>query len=186
MGEESGAKRSITTKRGDGGETDLLFGQRVAKDHPRLAAVGAVDEMMAALGLVRQHAKNANTSALAERVQRDLIGLMGVLSTAAEDYPRYLRSGFATVEEHHVSQLTRAAEEIEAIVPPVSDWVLPGAVPSLAAAHLEVARTICRRAERCVAALRGDAAAATPHALTYLNRLADLLWLLARLEERSA
>jgi len=174
---------SITTKRGDSGETDLLYGRRIAKTHPRMEALGAVDELTAALGLARLSSRDPNGLSLIGSVQQELVSLMGLLACHADDYARYLKDGFATLEQTHVTRLTAAAGEIEAALPPPTDWVLPGSRGSWASAHLDVARSICRRAERCVAGLGGADAPPTPHLVPYLNRLSDLLWLMARREE---
>ncbi len=172
---------SITTKRGDTGTTDLLYGKRVPKTHPRMEALGAVDELTSALGLARLQAHEAITLSILPRVQRELIAVMGLVAVSAEDYARYLKDGFANLGESQLEQLTNEAADLEQSLPPLTDWVLPGSKGSPAGAHLEMARAICRRSERAVLSL-GDACP-NPILPAYLNRLSDLLWLLARKEE---
>ena len=174
---------SITTKRGDGGETDLLYGKRVPKTHPRMVALGAVDELTASLGLVRIHAQKERTKSILPRVQMELIGLMGLMAVARADYPRDEKDGCSNLTSVHLDTLTEEAKNIESHLPPVTDWILPGSKGCAASAYLDHARTICRNAERAVLALDGENASPNPHLPAYLNRLSDLLWLLARLEE---
>lgn len=175
---------SIVTKRGDDGETDLLFGKRIGKTDPRVEAIGAVDELNAALGLVRVVGDRAELHGLIDRLQMKLIGLMGELAVDPEDAEAYLASGLARIREDDVTDLEATASGIEAEVPPPSDWVRPGAAENLAAAHLDVARTVCRRAERRVLEL--GAAVPNPQVPLFLNRASDVLWLLARREEQGA
>ena len=172
---------SITTKRGDTGTTDLLYGKRVPKTHPRMEALGAVDELTSALGLARLQAREAITLSVLPRVQRELIAVMGLVAVSAEDYPRYVKDGFANLGESQLEQLTNEAADLEQSLPPLTDWVVPGSKGSSAGAHLEMARSICRRAERAVLSL--DDSCPNPILPAYLNRLSDLLWLLARKEE---
>lgn len=171
---------SITTKRGDTGTTDLLYGRRVPKTHPSMEALGAVDELTSVLGLVRLQAQEEIFQEILPRVQRELIAVMGLVAVNAEDYPRYVKDGFSNLGESQLEQLTMEAAEIEKTLPPLKDWVVPGSKGSLAAAHLDHARAICRRAERAVLAL---GACPNPLLPAYLNRLSDLLWLLARKAE---
>lgn len=172
---------SITTKRGDSGTTDLLYGKRVPKTHPRMEALGAVDELTCALGMARQQTRCDLTLAILPRVQRELIAVMGLVAVSAEDYARYVRDGFANLGESQLEQLTSEAAELEQSLPPIRDWVIPGNGNSTAAAWLDMARAICRRAERSILGL----ADSCPNQIlpAYMNRLSDLLWLLARKEE---
>ena len=176
---------SITTKKGDSGKTDLLFGSRVAKAHPRLHAVGEVDELNAALGLVRVHAENEMIREIAARAQQDLVALMGLLSAGPENAARYTAQGFQGLEANAVERLTVESATLEAGFPDgFHGWSMPGDKGGAGAAWLELARCICRRAERVVAALPDEDQPTNQSVLPWLNRLSDLLWLAARVEER--
>jgi cob(I)alamin adenosyltransferase len=177
--------QSITTKRGDAGETDLLFGGRVGKSHPRLHAVGEVDELNAALGLVRVQVRNAGLRAIAARAQQDLVALMGILSAGPEHAERYETQGFKGLGPESVERLTLEAKALETEFPDgFHGWSMPGDKGGAGAAWLEMARCICRRAERAVIALPPEDAPLNPHVVPWLNRLSDLLWLAARVEEK--
>lgn len=177
---------SITTKRGDAGSTDLLFGGRVGKSHPRLHAVGEVDELNAALGLVRVHVENPVVRAMAARAQHDLVALMGLLSAGPENAARYAAQGFQGLETAAVDRLTAESAQLEAEFPEgFKGWSMPGDKGGAGAAWLELARCICRRAERAAAALPPEDQPGNPHVIPWLNRLSDLLWLAARVEEKS-
>lgn len=172
---------SIVTKRGDDGETDLLFGRRISKSEDRVEAIGAVDELNAALGVVRVLGARQQLHELIDAMQMKLIGVMGELAVDPADAEAYERSGLAGVSEDDVAGLEALVAEIESEVPPPSGWVRPGAAENRVAAYLDVARTVCRRAERRVLAL-GDGVPNRQVTL-YLNRTSDALWLLARREE---
>ena len=175
---------SIATKRGDDGTTDLLFGRRVAKSHPRVAACGAVDELSASLGLARVFVRESRTRKALPGIQHHLIGLMGELATHADDYEKYVEQGFAGVTGEMVDDLTKLVESFENEGElRFSGWAIPGESGLPGAAHLEMSRTICRRAEHCVALLRELEPLPNPEIGRYLNRLADVLWLMARAEE---
>jgi cob(I)alamin adenosyltransferase len=160
----------ITTRGGDGGETSLGDGARVRKDAPRIEAIGAVDEANAAIGALRLHTEGEEDAALA-RVQNGLFDLGADLCVPGEGGDR-LRLGAA-----HVSALDGATAAINAGLPPLTSFVLPGGTPGAAAAHL--ARTAVRRAERAAVRLAA-VEAVNPEALRYLNRLSDLLFVLSR------
>jgi cob(I)alamin adenosyltransferase len=178
---------SISTRRGDLGDTDLLFGTRVKKNHPRIHALGDVDELNSALGFVRVSAQHPETLQLAETVQLQLINLMGELATPPGKEQRYDTS-------HHEHLLTEAAvAHLDSLVEKIEHegnfvfkgWVLPGGKGIPAGAACDHARTICRRAERSIIALEGtDLEIPNTQVVRYLNRLSDVLWLLARWEER--
>lgn len=169
---------SIITRTGDDGTTGLMYNRRVPKHHPRVEAYGCVDELNAALGLARAHAAAEPWDARLLELQRDLVRLMGELATAVEDLPRYAADGFAPVTAEMTAKLDRQAAALEARLKPPRGWAMPGANPLSAA--LDLARTVCRRAERRVCQLEQDGQLRNPEILRYLNRLADLLWLLAR------
>ena len=169
---------SIVTKTGDQGETSLMYGRRVPKNDPRVEAYGCVDELTAALGLARANSSYKFVTEQIFAVQRDLINVMGELSTLPEDRQRYVKDGFQVVDAKMVDRIHGVIVDLErdkSLYP--KDWVIPGA--NSAAAALDLARTICRRAERHVATLKDP----NPEILRYLNRLSDLCWILARLAE---
>lgn len=170
---------SITTQRGDAGLTELMFGRSVPKTHPSVAAYGEVDELNSALGLARALGTRGEvTSAIAAR-QDELIGLMGELATAPEDRERYAAAGYARLTPETADALTSATAALEASLNTrFTGWVIPGADTTPCGAALDLARTVCRRAERAVLA----AGEPNPHLIRYLNRLSDFLWLLARQE----
>ena len=169
---------SIVTKTGDAGTTGLMYNRRVSKCHPRVEAYGAVDELNAALGLARAAAKEAFVREQLERIQRDLVVLMGEMATAVEDLPRYVKDGYSLVSAEMTAKLESVVKEIEAQKLRYRDWVMPGA--SVGSAALDMARTTCRRAERGVCSLHEAGQLQNPEIIIYLNRLSDLLWLLAR------
>lgn len=169
---------SIVTKTGDGGTTALMYGRRVPKNHPRVEAYGAVDELNAALGLARATAGEDFVGENLLAIQQGLVVLMGELAVAPEDLSRYVRDGFSVVAPEMVAKLDALVREIEGQEVSVKGWATPGA--TLNSAALDVARTVCRRAERRVYALKETGELKNPEAIIYLNRLSDLLWLMAR------
>ena len=173
---------SIVTKTGDSGMTSLMYGRRVPKNHPRVEAVGAVDELNAALGTARATATDAFISENILSTQKNLVTLMGELDVLPEDLPRYAKDGFGLVTPDMTAQLEKLVAEIERQNVSFKGWATPGATQNAAA--LDVARTICRRAERRVCELNENGQIKNPEIIIYLNRLADLLWLFARWAER--
>jgi len=171
----------IYTRRGDRGETDLFAGGRVRKDHPRVAAFGAVDEASSALGLAGALSAHADVQSLCRDVQARLFDLGAYL--AAPDERGRAKAGIAAPLDDDVEALEAAIDRFESELAPLTRFVLPGGSPAAAAFH--VARTVCRRAERSCVVLDGEGALA-PTALGYLNRLSDLLFVLARVENRRA
>jgi cob(I)alamin adenosyltransferase len=169
---------SIVTKSGDQGTTGLMYNRRVSKCHPRVEACGTVDELNAAIGLARAGAEEEFVRESLAGIQQDLVRLMGELATAVEDLPRYVRDGHAPVASSMTSRLESLVTKIEAAKVSPGDWATPGA--NMASAALDVARTVCRRAERCACALHDAGQLQNPEILVYLNRLSDLLWLFAR------
>jgi cob(I)alamin adenosyltransferase len=170
----------IYTRRGDAGETDLLGG-RVGKDDLRVEAYGAVDELNAALGAALAASSQVDVGELGQRLQSELFDLGSQL--AAVDPEKHRQAGLPEVGDAEVEQLEARIDAFQQELAPLERFVLPGGTPAAAAFH--VARTVCRRAERRSVAL-GRAAAVDPAALRYLNRLSDLLFTLARLENRRA
>jgi cob(I)alamin adenosyltransferase len=169
---------SIVTKTGDKGTTALMYGRRVSKCHPRVEAYGCVDELNAALGLARSTTEHDFVRDNLLLVQRNLVILMGELATAVEDLPRYVKDGYTLVTSQMTHKLDALVKEIETEKVSFKGWATPGANPS--SATLDVARTVCRRAERRVCALQEADQLQNAEIVIYLNRLADLLWLFAR------
>ena len=174
---------SIVTKTGDKGTTGLMYGRRVPKSHPRVEAYGAVDELNAALGFVRATSQDHLVRGTVLTVQKDLVLLMGELATAVEDLPRYKADGYSLLTSAMIAELDAAAKAIEARNLQFSGWATPGA--NLSGAALDMARTICRRAERRVCALQESQQLQNAEIIVYLNRLSDVLWLMARQAEAS-
>lgn len=175
---------SIVTKTGDGGTTALMYGRRVPKNHPRVEAYGVVDELNAALGLARATAKENFIGENLLAIQKDLVGVMGELAVLPEDMPRYVKDAYPVVTTRMTAKLETFVREIEAQNISFKGWAMPGATTNSAA--LDMARTICRRAERRVCVLPAAGEPLNPEILTYLNRLSDLLWLFARWAETRA
>jgi cob(I)alamin adenosyltransferase len=169
---------SIVTKTGDAGTTALMYGRRVPKSHPRVEACGAVDELNAALGLARATATENFAGENLLAIQKDLIALMGEIGVLPEDLPRYVKDGFSPVTPGMTAKLETLVMEIEAQNVSFKGWATPGATQSSTA--LDVARTVCRRAERRVCALQAAGELKNGEIIVYLNRLSDLLWLFAR------
>jgi len=171
-----GNRVKIYTRTGDGGETGLFGGGRVPKDHRRVAAYGAVDELNAAIGLARALDPADLDAALLESVQRDLFAIGEQL---ARPHPAKVAKalGKAELGDARVAALERAIDADEAELTPLERFILPGGTPKSAALHL--ARTVCRRAERSVVTLAREEQVPAV-VLVYLNRLSDLLFVLAR------
>jgi cob(I)alamin adenosyltransferase len=169
---------SIVTKTGDSGATALMYGRRVPKNHPRVEAFGAVDELNAALGMARATAEDAFVSDNLLAIQKNLVTLMGELGVLPEDLPRYTKDGFVLVTADLTAQLEKLVREIETQNVNFKGWATPGATRNSAA--LDMARTICRRAERRVCDLNETGQLTNPEIIIFLNRLGDLLWLFAR------
>jgi cob(I)alamin adenosyltransferase len=169
---------SIVTKHGDDGTTGLMYNRRVPKNHPRVEAYGAVDELNAALGLARASAQHPFVRDRVLEIQRQLVTLMGELATRPEDLLRYAKDGYALVTAAMTSKLDGVVQEIEAQKISFKGWSTPGENPS--SATLDVARTVCRRAERRVCALQESQQLQNNEIIIFLNRLSDTLWLMAR------
>jgi cob(I)alamin adenosyltransferase len=182
---------AVATGKGDDGTTGLLFGgpRRIAKDDPRTEAYGTIDEAVAALGLARaeldQSAEGTVARELADlilRLQRELFVVGAELATEPPDRDR-LEDGISRVSEAMLDELEATLSGIEARVTMPREFVVPG--ETRASAALELARAILRRAERRAVALNRDGSPGGKWLLPYVNRLADLVWVLARLAEQS-
>ena len=174
---------SIATKTGDQGSTSLLYGKRVSKTDARIACNGAVDELNAALGLARASLKGSQGDPFITgrlmAIQKELIVLMGEIAVATEDRERHRNSSYGVVTPEKVDALSALVEDLETNHRiEFHRWATPG--DSMGSATLEVARTICRRAERLVVGLRENDETLSVEIVRYLNRLSDLLWLWAR------
>jgi cob(I)alamin adenosyltransferase len=169
----------IYTKTGDAGETGLFGGGRTPKDSPRVTAYGEVDELNAALGLARALAPEQFADTMLQSIQRDLFTIGAELATPDPDnlHKALARSGGSAIGDAAIATLEDAIDGHESRLEPLKHFILPGGTPKAAALHL--ARTVCRRAERAVvAAARHERI--SPAILRYLNRLSDLLFVLAR------
>jgi cob(I)alamin adenosyltransferase len=170
----------IYTKRGDSGQTDLFGGGRVAKDHLRVEAYGSVDELNAVLGLCAATTPHEDLRAALHAIQARLFDLGSHLASTAPEHGRNPIEGPAGDD---IEQLEAHIDSLEAELAPLKRFVLPGGTPASAAFHM--ARTVCRRAERRAVALHHEEPLAEV-ALRYLNRLSDLLFVMARVDNRRA
>jgi len=161
----------IVTRGGDKGETSLADGTRLAKDDARIALIGDVDELNSWLGVVIANGADGVLKETLSHAQHDLFDLGGALS-----FP-----GAPMLSEAYVARLDAAAAQLNEMLPPLKEFILPGGAKEIAFCH--VARTVCRRAERAMAAFHRSAPEAA-HALQYLNRLSDILFIAARVEAR--
>ncbi len=167
-------------KRGDEGETSLLYGGRVLKSNPRCEAYGTIDEAVAALGLARNLVKQEKVKTTILGIQKELFTVGAELATEVESYDKLL-SHFQPVTEEMAEELEKLIDEVEAEVEMPAAFIIPGSCPGSAA--LDLARTIVRRAERRALSLKEEGKVTNPALFQYLNRLADLLFVLARYEE---
>ncbi len=165
----------IYTRTGDAGGTALFGGTRVSKADPRVAAYGEVDELNACLGVVRAQGDfAADVAELVERIQKDLFAIGARLADPAEKIAERVTK--VAVTDADVRRLEEWIDRFESELPPLRRFILPGGSPAGALLHLS--RTVCRRAERSIVALGADHVDA--HLLAYVNRLSDLLFVLAR------
>lgn len=171
----------ITTRKGDRGETSLLFGGRVPKSHPRTEAYGSVDEAVSALGLARALCRTERVRAIVYAVQKDLFVVGAELATDLA-YADRLKDEYTRVTPAMVERLDEWERSFDAELEIPRQFVIPG--DTVAAAALDVARTLVRRAERRAVELRLAGELQNEALLSYLNRLSDLCFILARYEER--
>jgi cob(I)alamin adenosyltransferase len=164
----------IYTKTGDAGDTSLFDGTRVRKTDPRVAAYGEVDELHAVVGLAAAHGVDRELGDMLLALQRDLFALGARLADPSHKIaPRVSK---VVIDEASIARLEGWIDALEGTLPPLRHFILAGGSPAGAALH--VARTVCRRAERAVLSLGGDAVDAI--VVIYLNRLSDLLFVMAR------
>ncbi|MBA3854823.1 MAG: ATP:cob(I)alamin adenosyltransferase [Gemmatimonas sp.] len=172
----------IYTKTGDDGDTGLFGGGRVPKDHPRVTAYGEVDELNAVIGQARSVEMMPRIDEVLAPVQRDLFALGAMLATPDLDKMREQLEK-ARISDARIAQLEQAIDDGESELEPLKAFILPGGTAKAAALH--VARTVCRRAERAVIHLQRDTE--VPQiVIVYLNRLSDLLFVLARVANKRA
>ncbi len=164
----------IYTKTGDAGDTSLFDGTRVSKIHPRVVAYGEVDELQACLGVARAAKLPADLDAMCVSLQRDLFALGARLADPSHKIAKRVEK--IVIDEASVARLEGWIDRLDTEIPPLRHFILSDGVPAGAALHL--ARTVCRRAERAVLLLGGDAV--EPIVVVYLNRLSDLLFTIAR------
>jgi cob(I)alamin adenosyltransferase len=171
---------SVTTRRGDDGMTDLMFGHRVPKTHQRVAALGDLDELNSALGLARAAGLGPDAESAVAAIQQQLVALMGQIACLAEDAARYRDAGLRTLDSADIGALENLTSQLETAGLNPGDWATPGEGGSLAGAALDQARAISRRAERTAWAIHRDDGPLPEFVLLFLNRLSDALWLMAR------
>ena len=165
---------SIATQTGDAGETSLVGGRRISKGNLRVEAYGTVDELIAQIGLARALCAHEEAASIAKEVQRDLFAVAEVLASD-DDPPRGMDAA-------RVGGLTSHVHRIETQEGMLIDWAIAGG--DVGGAAFEVARTVCRRAERLIVRLADGGERIDPSVIVYLNRLSDVLWLIGRLVER--
>ncbi len=172
----------IYTRTGDEGDTGLFGGGRVGKDHPRVEAYGDIDELNACIGLARSAESMPRVDEVLAPIQRDLFAIGALLATPdlAKMHEQLAK---ARLTDERIAQLEQCIDDGEAELEPLRAFIMPGGTPKSAALH--VARTVCRRAERAIVRLQREVE--VPQVvIIYLNRLSDLLFVLARVANRRA
>ncbi len=164
---------SISTERGDGGQTSLPGGLRVSKADPRVDAYGAIDELISQLGFARSICRNEQIAEFTKSIQRELFQVGSAIATPAES-----RKPQPQIPDEMIDRLAAEVHRVEQMEGLLSDWSLPGA--DVTSAAYDVARTTCRRAERLTVRLTVNGNPLQANVLRYLNRLSDLLWLFGR------
>jgi cob(I)alamin adenosyltransferase len=167
---------SIATKRGDTGQTSLPGGVRVPKNNLRVECYGTVDELISTLGFARSITQDPEIKEFAKSIQRELFRVGSAIGTHPDS-----KKPAPEITEAMVDALTARVHAMEAEPGVLNDWSIPGELPDSAA--FDVARTVCRRAERLAVGLRDAGGHSNPHILSYLNRLSDVLWLMGRVLE---
>ena len=168
----------VYTRSGDDGTTGLGGGERVPKDSRRIAAFGTVDELNSQLGVARSSGLDPKLDSALATIQNELFHLGSDLCVLEEDKARL---PVPKIEARHVEALEKLIDGLSAEIPPLENFLLPGGTPGASALH--VARTVCRRAEREGVALSREEAVG-PFVVSYLNRLSDALFVMARYENR--
>jgi len=164
---------SIATERGDFGETSLPGGVRVSKSDLRVEVYGTIDELISSIGLARSLCPNVEVQDFSKSVQRELFKVGSALAGRTDKNTTEI-----AIEDEMVGRLTAEVHRIESLEGLLADWVLPGADPASAA--FDVARTVCRRAERLAVRVVESGVEVDGNVVRYLNRLSDLLWLFGR------
>jgi cob(I)alamin adenosyltransferase len=170
---------SIATTRGDGGQTGLAGGVRVSKSNDRVEAYGTIDELISTLGFARSICADEELRTLTKAIQKELFKVGSAIATPPEGAKKP-----PEITDAMVDALTEQVHRIEAVEGILADWSIPG--ENTEAAAYDVARTVCRRAERLAVAVRERGIEVQANVLRYLNRLSDLLWLFGRLLELRA
>lgn len=171
---------TVYTRTGDDGSTALGAGGRVQKDALRIECYGTVDELNSTIGVAVAAGVSSRSADVLARVQNDLFHLGSDLCVPEAEKEKM---PVPRIEERHITFVEEAIDGFQADLPPLTNFILPGG--GAAAAHLHVSRTVCRRAERLLVALRRNERIGA-HAIPYLNRLSDLLFVMARWENRAA
>jgi cob(I)alamin adenosyltransferase len=170
---------SIATKTGDAGKTALIGGERVSKADMRVESYGTIDELGSQMSFARSICGDAEINELTKSIQKELFMVAGSVAN-----PNFENASKPYMSAEMIDRLTAEVTRIEQMEGILSDWSLPGDVS--AAAAFDVARTVCRRAERCIVRLRENDENVDSLVITYLNRLSDLLWLFGRFLEMKA
>lgn len=165
---------SIITRRGDDGFTDVMYGGRVPKTEPGIIACGAVDELTSCLGMLRVSGIADEQIERIDTIQGHLVALMGLLAVPTEKRDQYLADGYPGIGQAEIGWLDDIGDQITIRT---GGWARPGAAGHAGAAWMDMARSICRRAELTAWAMGEDVPV---DACRYLNRLSDILWLWAR------
>jgi len=169
----------IYTKTGDQGQTSLCRGERISKDSPRIEACGEVDELNSWIGWARAENSDRQVEAWLEQIQRDLFIIGADLASPRDNNDK--EDGTTQLTENSITLIEQAIDQMEAQLPPLKKFILPGGCEP--AARLHLARTVCRRAERATVRLAKQETV-NPLVLVYLNRLSDFLFVLARYVNR--
>jgi cob(I)alamin adenosyltransferase len=170
----------IYTKTGDDGKTGLLGARRVSKDDLRIEAYGSIDELNAVLGVVRATDRDGSADVVLAQIQDELFAVGAALADPSPDGPFH-----ASITPDYTTRLEHTIDVLEGELPPLNQFILPGGSP--ASAHLHLARTVCRRAERVVIRLGRQPDEHVPDTIRiYLNRLSDFLFVLARVVNHRA
>ena len=177
----SPSKKKIYTKFGDQGETGLLYGGRVSKNDPHTEATGIIDEAVSSMGLARALSQDARVKDILRDLQRELFTVGAELATDPQRYDMYKRH-FKPVAPEMAARMEALIDELGQLAQMPDVFVLPGGSPASAA--IDIARCIVRTAERRTVALKEQGKLTNPEVLRYLNRLGDLLFVLARYQDR--